>query len=154
MAEASRRRCPQYRSRRFRGCPPSRNHARSALRENGWRCTNPSNRTRRKRVAGSANRSLSGHYTSVRLLDLQQRGKCSISSREWRAILTRGPAFELTRPMIEPTIDVFEDLRRLSHLTRGYVGRAVSGAVLLAYGMLKGNPIAIVVAALFLPFMS
>ncbi|HXF27915.1 MAG TPA: hypothetical protein VN610_11590 [Bryobacteraceae bacterium] len=56
--------------------------------------------------------------------------------------------------MIEPTIDVFEDLRRLSHLTRGYVGRAVSGAVLLAYGMLKGNPIAIVVAALFLPFMS
>ena len=80
--------------------------------------------------------------------------KCSISSRELRAILTRRPAFELTQPMIEPTIDVFEDLRRLSHLTRGYVGRAVSGAVLLAYGMLKGNPIAIVVAALFLPFMS
>jgi len=80
--------------------------------------------------------------------------KCSISTREWRAILTRGPAFELTQPMIEPTIDVFEDLRRLSHLTRGYVGRAVSGAVLLAYGMLKGNPIAIVVSALFRPFMS
>src|SRR5437867_9611037 len=34
----------------------------------------------------------------------------SISSRELRAIIGRSPARDLTRPMVEPAIDVFEDL--------------------------------------------
>jgi len=78
----------------------------------------------------------------------------SITSRELRAILSRSPAREVTRPMPEPTIDVFEELWQLSHVTPTYVGRAASAAVLLAYGMMENNPIAIVVAALFLPFLS
>lgn len=64
------------------------------------------------------------------------------------------PAREITRPMAEPSIDVFEDLWQLSHVTPSYVGRALGAAILLAYGMMENNPIAIVVAALFLAFMS
>jgi len=78
----------------------------------------------------------------------------SITSRELRAIVTRSPAREITRPMIEPAIDVFQDLWQLSYVTPSYVVRALSAAVLLAYGMMEDNSIAIVVAALFLPFLS
>lgn len=78
----------------------------------------------------------------------------SITSRELRAIFSRSPAREITRPMPEPTIDVFEDLWQLSQVTPTYIGRAVSAAILLAYGMMENNAIAIVVAALFLPFLS
>ncbi len=61
---------------------------------------------------------------------------------------------ELTRPMSEPFPDVIQDLWQLSHLTVSYVGRAAAGAVLLATGILEDNPVAIVVAALFLPFLA
>jgi hypothetical protein len=78
----------------------------------------------------------------------------SITSRELRAIFGRHRARELTYPMVEPTIDVFEDLWQLSYVTPSYIARAFSAAVLLAYGMLENNAVAIVVAALFLPFLS
>jgi hypothetical protein len=80
--------------------------------------------------------------------------QCSITSRELRAIVSRSPVREVTRPMVEPAIDVFEDLWQLSHITPSYVARAFSAALLLGYGMMEDNPIAIVVAALFLPFLS
>jgi hypothetical protein len=78
----------------------------------------------------------------------------SISARELRAIVSRDSAREITRPMVEPAIDVFEDLWQLSHVTASYVGRAFTAAVLLAYGMMNDDATAIVVAALFLPFLS
>ena len=80
--------------------------------------------------------------------------RCSITSRELRAILDHQPIAELTRPMIEPTPDVFEDLWQLSYITPGYIGRAAGGAILLADGVIQSSPISIVVAALFLPFLS
>lgn len=78
----------------------------------------------------------------------------SITTREIRSILGRGSIAELTRPMIEPALDVLEDLWQLSHVTPSYIGRAASAAILLAYGMFENSPIAIVIAALFLPFLS
>jgi hypothetical protein len=78
----------------------------------------------------------------------------SISSRELRAIVTDAHPRDVTRPMLEPPINIFEDLWQLSHITISYVARAFAGAILLAYGMLENNPITIVVAALFLPFLS
>jgi len=80
--------------------------------------------------------------------------ECSLSSRELRAIVTEGHPREITQPMIEPPVNVFEDLWQLSDLTVSYFARALAGAILLAYGMLHDNPITIVVAALFLPFLS
>jgi hypothetical protein len=79
---------------------------------------------------------------------------CSLSSRELRAIVTDGHPRQITQPMVEPPVNVFEDLWQLSDLTVSYFARALAGAILLAYGMLHNNPITIVVAALFLPFLS
>ena len=42
----------------------------------------------------------------------------------------------------------------MSHVTASYVGRAAAGAILLANGIMDNNPVAIVVAALFLPFLA
>ena len=78
----------------------------------------------------------------------------SLSARELRAILSSQNLREITQPMVEPALDVLEDLWQLSHLTPSYIGRACSAAILLAYGMLENSAIAIVVAALFLPFLS
>lgn len=80
--------------------------------------------------------------------------ECTVSSRELRALVTNGHPYEITQPMLEPPIDVFEDLWQLNHVTISYIARALSGAILLAYGMLENNPITIVIAALFLPFLS
>ncbi len=78
----------------------------------------------------------------------------SVSSRELRAIVGSAGPYEITRPMLEPPINVFEDLWQLNHITISYIARCVAGAILLAYGMLNDDPITIVVAALFLPFLS
>jgi uncharacterized membrane protein len=56
--------------------------------------------------------------------------------------------------MSEPFPDVIQDLWQLGHVTTSYVARAAAGAILLATGIIEDNPIAIVVAALFLPFLA
>ena len=78
----------------------------------------------------------------------------SLTSRELRAIVSGDDILDLTRPMSEPFPDVIQDLWQLSHLTVSYIARAAAGAVLLATGILDDNPVAIVVAALFLPFLA
>ena len=78
----------------------------------------------------------------------------SLTSRELRAIVSGEDILDLTRPMSEPFPDVIQDLWQLSHLTVSYIARAVAGAILLATGILDDNPVAIVVAALFLPFLA
>jgi hypothetical protein len=78
----------------------------------------------------------------------------SLTSREVRAIVDGSDLADLTRPMSEPFPDVIQDLWQLSHLTASYLARAAGGAVLLATGILDNNAVAIVVAALFLPFLA
>jgi len=80
--------------------------------------------------------------------------ECSISTRELRAVVSDAHPRDLTQPMLEPPINVFEDLWQLNHLTLSYYARALAGAGLLAYGMLLNDPVTIVIAALFLPFLS
>jgi hypothetical protein len=78
----------------------------------------------------------------------------SLTSREVRAIVNAEDLAALTRPMSEPFPDVIQDLWQLSHLSASYVARAAAGAILLATGILDDNAVAIVVAALFLPFLA
>jgi hypothetical protein len=81
-------------------------------------------------------------------------GPCTLSSRQLRALITGEDAYSVTRPMLEPPINVFEQLWQANHITISYWARAFSGAILLAFGMAKDDPITIVIAALFLPFLS
>ena len=78
----------------------------------------------------------------------------SLTSRELRAIVDTGDLAELTLPMSEPFPDAIQDLWQLSHVTTSYLARAFSGGILMATGIIDDNPVAIVVAALFLPFLS
>jgi hypothetical protein len=78
----------------------------------------------------------------------------TLTSRELRAIVSKDSIGELTQPMREPFPDVIQDLWQLSHITPSYLGRAAGGAILLATGIVENSPIAIVVAALILPFLS
>jgi uncharacterized protein DUF389 len=78
----------------------------------------------------------------------------TLTSREVRAIVDSEPLASLTLPMSEPFTDVIQDLWQLGHVTTSYVARAAAGAILLATGIIEDNPIAIVVAALFLPFLA
>jgi hypothetical protein len=80
--------------------------------------------------------------------------ECSITSRELRAIISHESLADLTQPMVEPAPDVIEDLWQMSHVTPSYVGRAAGGAILLAEGVIHNSPVSMVVAALFLPFLS
>src|SRR5258708_31270475 len=57
-------------------------------------------------------------------------------------------------PMSEPFTDVIQDLWQVSHVTTSYIGRAAAGAILLATGIIEDSPVAIVVAALFLPVLA
>jgi len=78
----------------------------------------------------------------------------TVKSREVRSIVSTESPDSLTRPMSEPFTDVIQDLWQLSHITTSYVGRAAAGGILLATGIVDDNPIAIVVAALFLPYLA
>lgn len=80
--------------------------------------------------------------------------ECTLSLRELRAIAGNEPLAEVTQPMIEPAPDVIEDLWQMTHVTASYIGRAAGGAILLADGVLHNSAISIVIAALFLPFLS
>jgi hypothetical protein len=78
----------------------------------------------------------------------------TLTSREIRAIVDDTPLSRLTRPMSEPFTDIVQDLWQLGHITPSYIARATAGAILLATGIIEDNPVAIVVAALFLPFLA
>ncbi len=78
----------------------------------------------------------------------------TVSSREVRAIVSHEPASSLTCPMSEPFPDVIQDLWQLSHVTTSYAARAAAGAILLATGVIENSSVAIVTAALFLPFLA
>jgi hypothetical protein len=78
----------------------------------------------------------------------------TLTSREVRAIVSNEPAKQVTRPLSEPFPNVIQDLWQLSHVTLSYVARAAAGAMILATGIIENNPLSIVLAALFLPFLS
>lgn len=80
--------------------------------------------------------------------------ECSITTREVRSIIDHTELSSLTKTFSEPLPEIVQDLWQLSDITISYVSRAAAGGALLATGILDNNPIAIVVAALSLPFLS
>jgi len=77
----------------------------------------------------------------------------TLTSHELRAIVDSTPLKELTAPMGEPFPDILQDLWQLNQVNASYLGRCAAGALLLSTGLLHNDPVAIVVAALFLPFL-
>jgi hypothetical protein len=79
------------------------------------------------------------------------RAEFSIAVRQPRAIISRERLSILTLPLVEPSVDVFEELWQFSLVTYGFVGRILIGALLLAFGLVEYQLLLIIAGLLFIP---
>lgn len=77
----------------------------------------------------------------------------TISVRQPRAIISKDDLRELTKPLVEPATDIFEELWQFNHITYGFVGRIFLAACLLAYGLIQQQTLLIIAGLLFLPLL-
>ncbi|MCA1615975.1 MAG: hypothetical protein LC800_18110 [Acidobacteria bacterium] len=77
----------------------------------------------------------------------------SINVREPRSVLSGEGPRRLTRPIVIPETDLYEELWQFSRVTVSFVGRFLVGAGLLSYGMLKFNLLLMIAGLLFLPLL-
>ena len=81
------------------------------------------------------------------------REEYSIAVKQPRSIISSEKLSNLTRPLVEPTIDILEELWQFSHVTFGFVGRILIGAFLLAYGMIQFKLLFMIAGLLFIPLL-
>jgi hypothetical protein len=79
--------------------------------------------------------------------------KFSIAVRQPRALVSRERLSLLARPLVAPSVDIFEELWQFSHVTYGFVGRIWLGALLLAYGLVKFRLLFMIAGLLFIPLL-
>jgi len=77
----------------------------------------------------------------------------SIAVRQPRALVSRDKLSTLARPLVEPSIDLFEELWQFSQVTYGFVGRILIGALLLAYGLVEYKLLFMIAGLLFIPLL-
>lgn len=82
--------------------------------------------------------------------DLQQ---CSLTIKQPRAIIGNTHRRQMTDPMVEPPLNLFEEIWQLNHITRSFVLRAFAAALIVTYGLAKDNLITIIIGLLFTPFL-
>lgn len=85
--------------------------------------------------------------------DFYDREEFSIAVRQPRAIVSAESVSELTKPLVEPATDIFEELWQFSHITTGFVGRIFLAGCLLAYGLIHQKTLLIIAGLLFLPIL-
>ena|SRR5438445_4463686 len=81
------------------------------------------------------------------------REECSIAVRQPRSVISREKIKTITWPLVEPTVDIFEELWQFSHVTYGFVGRILIGAMLLAYGIVEYKLLFMIAGLLFIPLL-
>jgi hypothetical protein len=81
------------------------------------------------------------------------REKYSIAVRQPRALVSPGQLSRLTRPLVEPSVDIFEELWQFSQVTYGFVGRILMGGLLLAYGLVEYKLLFMIAGLLFIPLL-
>src|SRR5258705_1257110 len=81
------------------------------------------------------------------------RAEYSVAVRQPRALISREDLSDLTVPLVEPTIDVFEELWQFSQVTYGFVGRIFIGGLLLAYGLVEFKLLFMIAGLLFIPLL-
>lgn len=77
----------------------------------------------------------------------------SIAVRQPRSVVSREGPRELTRPLVEPSVDIYEELWQFSHVTYGFVGRVTIASLLLAYGIIEHKLLIMLAGLLFLPLL-
>lgn len=77
----------------------------------------------------------------------------SIAVRQPRSIISGEGLRSLTRPLVEPSTDLFQELWQFSQVTYGFIGRIYLGAVLLAFGLIDDRLLFIIAGLLFIPLL-
>jgi hypothetical protein len=90
---------------------------------------------------------------SLLAADFYNREDFTISVRQPRSIISQTGFRELTRPLVQPASDIFEELWQFSHITVGFVGRIFIVACLLAYGLIEQKTLLVIAGLLFLPLL-
>ncbi len=85
--------------------------------------------------------------------DFYNQEEYSIAMRQPRSIISNDSLRDLTKPLVEPATDIFEELWQFSHITIGFVGRILIAACLLAYGLIHQQTLLIIAGLLFLPLL-
>jgi hypothetical protein len=85
--------------------------------------------------------------------DFYEPEKFSVAVRQPRAVLSSADLRDVTKPLVEPALDILEELWQFSHITYGFVGRFFIGACLLAYGLIQQQTLIIIAGLLFLPLL-
>jgi uncharacterized protein DUF389 len=77
----------------------------------------------------------------------------SINVRQPRSILLSENLASLTWPVVEPSLDIYEELWQFSHITYSFVGRVFIAGSLVAYGMIEDKLLIMLAGLLFVPFL-
>jgi len=77
----------------------------------------------------------------------------SVTLRQPRSIYSTRDVRSLTRPFVEPTSDLFQELWQFSQITFGFVGRIYIGALLLAFGIVDFRLLFMIAGLLFIPLL-
>jgi hypothetical protein len=77
----------------------------------------------------------------------------AITIRQPRSIYSSRDIRSLTRPLVEPTSDLFQELWQFSQITFGFIGRIYIGAVLLAFGLVDYRLLFMIAGLLFIPLL-
>ena len=77
----------------------------------------------------------------------------AITIRQPRSIYSTRDISSLTRPLVEPSSDLFQELWQFSQITFGFVGRIYLGAVLLAFGLVDYRLLFMIAGLLFIPLL-
>ena len=85
--------------------------------------------------------------------DFYNQADFTINTRQPRSIISGESLRELTKPLVEPAADIFEELWQFSHITYGFIGRIFLAACLLAYGLIEQKILLIIAGLLFLPLL-
>jgi len=81
------------------------------------------------------------------------RDEYSVAVRQPRALVSHQPLKDLTVPLVEPAIDIFQELWQFSQVTYGFLGRILIGGLLLGYGLVEFKLLFMISGLLFLPLL-
>ena len=88
--------------------------------------------------------------TSSSFFNCEQYG---VTVRQPRSIFSTRDIRSLTRPFVEPTSDLFQELWQFSQITYGFIGRVYIGALLLAFGIIDFRLLFMIAGLLFIPLL-
>ncbi len=85
--------------------------------------------------------------------DFYNSNDFTINIRQPRSVISGESLSELTKPLVVPATDVFEELWQFSHITVGFIGRNFIAACLLAYGLIHQQILLMLGGLLFMQLL-